>query len=115
MDHTSLMAVSPKIVPEETRNFTIAVFNTPPVPESEDCLYLNVYAPNKRAPAGGWPVMYWLFGGALQFGSASVDQYDGAKLAANHDVIVVSGNYRTNGMPQSDDFMVSFNIDFPVP
>lgn len=82
--------------PEEARNATIEVFNNPPVPESEDCLYLNVYTPNKPGPPGGWPVMYWFFGGALQWGSASVLQYDGARLAGYHDVVVVSGNYRTN-------------------
>ncbi|KAK2737539.1 hypothetical protein FQN55_001042 [Onygenales sp. PD_40] len=82
--------------PEATRNFTIHVFNNPPVPESEDCLYLNVYTPNKPAPRGGWPVMFWLFGGGLQFGSGSVGAYDGENMAGYNDVVVVGGNYRTN-------------------
>ncbi|KAL1953661.1 hypothetical protein VTO42DRAFT_2410 [Malbranchea cinnamomea] len=91
--------------PEETRNFIIDVFNNPPQPESEDCLYLNVYTPNKPAPAGGWPVMFWLYGGSLQFGSASVPAYDGENLAGYHDVVVVAANYRTNvfGFPGSSE------------
>ena len=35
---------------------------------SEDCLYLNVWAPGKKPPADGWPVMFWIYGGNLQFG-----------------------------------------------
>jgi hypothetical protein len=59
--------------------------------------------------------MYWLYGGALQFGSASVEQYDGAKLAVTHDVIVVSGNYRTNGMSPSENFMGSLILTSLAP
>lgn len=87
--------------PEEPRNFSISVFNDPPVPESEDCLYLNVYTPAKLPPPGGWPVMFWLFGGSLQYGSASVLAYDGQYLAGYHDMVVVGANYRTNGMSDS--------------
>jgi carboxylesterase type B len=67
------------------------------VPSSEDCLFLNVYAP-APAPDGKAEkaVMVWLFGGALQFGSASVPTYDGTSFAANQDVVMVGINYRTN-------------------
>jgi carboxylesterase 2 len=39
-------------------------FNTPPAPagESEDCLYLNVYAPPDAGPSNLKPVMFWIFG-----------------------------------------------------
>ena len=49
----------------------MAVFNNPggpPPVESEDCLYLNVFAPSTPAPAGGRAVLFWIFGGDLQFG-----------------------------------------------
>jgi carboxylesterase type B len=82
-------------VPEASRNFTMEVFNNPPPEESEDCLYLNVYAPSKRAPPRA--VMVWIYGGALQFGSAGLPVYDGSSFAAYEDVIVVAANYRTNG------------------
>lgn len=43
--------------------YTIGVFNQPPPEESEDCLYLNVYAPATAPPDGGRAVMFWLYGG----------------------------------------------------
>ena len=45
-------------------------FNNPPPQESEDCLYLNVYAPATPAPNEGRTVMFWLFGGGLVSGMA---------------------------------------------
>lgn len=46
------------------------IFNYPPLPESEDCLYLNVFAPSTPAPAGGRAVLFWIYGGSLQSGNA---------------------------------------------
>lgn len=57
----------------------------------------NVYAPSTPAPAGGRAVMFWLYGGSLQFGHAGQPAYDGSAFAAYQDVIVVAPNYRTNG------------------
>ena len=61
-----------------------------PMPVSEDCLTLNIWAPNdvKRAP-----VLVWIHGGALVTGSSREPLYDGARMAAR-GVIVVSINYR---------------------
>jgi len=64
---------------------------------SEDCLYLNVYAPAFEAdgvPAGdaALPVMVWIHGGGNVWGRAS--QYDGSALAARENVIVVMLQYR---------------------
>ena len=61
-------------------------------PTSEDCLYLNVWAPSEKAD-GKLPVMVWIYGGGFQQGSAANPVFDGARLAA-HGVIVVSINYR---------------------
>jgi para-nitrobenzyl esterase len=33
---------------------------------SEDCLNLNVYAPSAPAPAGGYPIMLFFYGGSFQ-------------------------------------------------
>lgn len=65
--------------------------------ESEDCLFLNVWTPvsgdgKKR------PVMVWLHGGGFVAGSASWPVYDGAALARNGDVVVVSINHRLNAL-----------------
>lgn len=76
--------------------------NLPPPAESEDCLYLNVFAPQSASPSNTKSVMFWLFGGNNQFGTASLAYYDGSSLAANEDVVVVVINYRTNSKSGRD-------------
>jgi para-nitrobenzyl esterase len=68
----------------------------PPGPISEDCLYLNVYAPAPRgSDEGGRPVLVWIHGGGLvQDGGRN---YDGSKLAAD-GVVVVTINYRLGAL-----------------
>ena len=63
----------------------------PPQPQSEDCLYLNVWTPGLN---GARPVMVWIHGGAFTIGSGSEEYYDGANLAARGDVVIVTINYR---------------------
>jgi para-nitrobenzyl esterase len=58
---------------------------------SEDCLYLNIWRPAK---SGVFPVMFWIHGGGYTGGAGSYDMYDGARLAAERDVVVVTINYR---------------------
>lgn len=62
-----------------------------PLPMSEDCLTLNVWAP--AAAEAPIPVMVWIHGGGLNNGSGTAALYDGANLA-RRDVVVVSINYR---------------------
>lgn len=59
--------------------------------QNEDCLYLNVWAPEN---AKNCPVMFWTFGGSLVAGEGSDETYDGTHLAKTGDVIVVTYNYR---------------------
>jgi acetylcholinesterase/carboxylesterase 2 len=76
-----------------------AFFNNPGLPppaESEDCLYLNVFAPQGASPSNLKPVLFWIYGGNLAFGTASLAYYNGSSLAVNEDVVVVAINYRTN-------------------
>ncbi|MET0391100.1 MAG: carboxylesterase/lipase family protein [Polyangiales bacterium] len=69
--------------------------------ETEDCLYLNVWAPAKTS-AAKLPVMFWIHGGGNVNGSASEPVpyvnsgifYSGEHIAANQDVVVVTINYR---------------------
>ncbi len=61
-----------------------------PLPMSEDCLTLNVWAPHG---ARDLPVMVWIHGGGYNNGSGTAALYDGAELA-RHDVVVVTINYR---------------------
>jgi len=58
----------------------------------EDCLTLDIYAPRDAAPGQGLPVMVWIHGGANVWGSTIA--YDGSKLAAERDVVVVAVQYR---------------------
>ncbi len=60
--------------------------------QSEDCLYLNVFAPDSEGEKK--PVMVWIHGGAFYLGAGSEPLYDGSALAADGDVIVVTLNYR---------------------
>jgi para-nitrobenzyl esterase len=69
---------------------TASIYAGPPMPVSEDCLTLNVWAP---ADAKRAPVLVWIHGGALVGGSAREPLYDGAALA-RRGVVVVSINYR---------------------
>ena len=59
---------------------------------SEDCLYLNVWAPAKP-PAEKLPVMLWIHGGGLTRGSGTRTGYDGTALV-RRGVVVVTINYR---------------------
>lgn len=61
-------------------------------PVSEDCLYLNVWAPSNRMDTS-LPVMVYIHGGAFVEGSGSVRVYDGEELAKK-GIIVVTLNYR---------------------
>ena len=64
-----------------------------PAPQSEDCLFLNVWTPavgdgKKRA------VMVWCHGGGYTNGSGDRPWYDGSNLAAHEDVVVITFNHR---------------------
>lgn len=58
--------------------------------QSEDCLYLNVYAP---ANANKAPVVVWLYGGASFLGAGHLGSYNGTSNAKS-GVITVAINYR---------------------
>jgi para-nitrobenzyl esterase len=59
---------------------------------SEDCLFLNVYAP-VGAKSGGLPVMFWIHGGGDEAGSASEPRHNGDFLPLK-GVVLVTINYR---------------------
>ncbi|MDP3802418.1 MAG: carboxylesterase family protein [Brevundimonas sp.] len=63
-----------------------------PLPMSEDCLTLNVWAPQERG-ADPLPIMMWIHGGGLNNGSGTAALYDGTRLA-KRGVVVVTINYR---------------------
>lgn len=61
---------------------------------SEDCLYLNIWAPKIAAKA---PVVVWIYGGAFNVGSASMANYSGEPLAKD-GVVRVNLAYRVGAL-----------------
>ena len=70
---------------------------------SEDCLFLNIYAPD--TPDKALPVMVWIHGGTFLVGSGS--QYDGRELAERGHLILVTINYRLGPF----GFLVNRSLD----
>lgn len=71
-----------------------SIYNDPPAAQSEDCLTLNVWAPEA---ARGAPVMVWIHGGSLRIGAGSLPAYDGASFA-RRGIVFVSLNYRLGAL-----------------
>ncbi|XP_003703679.2 fatty acyl-CoA hydrolase precursor, medium chain [Megachile rotundata] len=61
---------------------------------SEDCLYLNIFAPDGNKPDEGWPVMVWFHGGDFNTGTPAI--WDASIFVNKHKVIVVTVAYRLN-------------------
>src|SRR5882757_3493351 len=82
----------------DARNFDNAAIQTVDngadlgAPQSEDCLYLNVWTPSLE-PQARQPVMVWIHGGGFLNWSGSMPEYHGASLA-RRGVTYVSFNYR---------------------
>jgi para-nitrobenzyl esterase len=72
------------------------------LPESEDCLVLNVWSrgitPQGKGDGGKRPVMFWIHGGGFTAGSGSSPGYDGTNLCLRGDVVVVGINHRLNAV-----------------
>ena len=75
-------------------------------PTSEDCLYVNIWAPPSaasQASAGGpaaapkAPVVVWIYGGGFSGGSASMPWANGETLASK-GVVYVTFNYRLGAL-----------------
>jgi para-nitrobenzyl esterase len=89
-------------VAEQAQREPVRAFSFGPVcpqrgkrrPQSEDCLFLNVWSPAPRRGAR-LPVMVYIHGGAYAFGSATDPVNDGARLA-ERGVVVVTVNHRLN-------------------
>ncbi|KAJ6261206.1 Acetylcholinesterase [Drechslerella dactyloides] len=67
-------------------------------PQSEDCLFLDVYVPSAaiRGRAKNLPVMFWIYGGGYALGAKDFFIYNGAPLmkSAQNNMIYVAPNYR---------------------
>jgi len=63
--------------------------------KSEDCLAVNVWTPGT---SGSRPVMVFVYGGSFVRGSSAQVAYDGARIAREGDVVVVTLNYRLGAL-----------------
>ena len=63
--------------------------------QSDDCLNLNVWTPSTD---GSRPVLVWIHGGAFSLGAGSLSVYDGSRLAAATNTVVVTINYRLGAL-----------------
>lgn len=77
-------AVGDELVPDMT-----------PSRQSEDCLTAEITTPDL---SGSRPVLVWIPGGAFLMGAAGLATYDGAPLAAAHELVVVGLNYRLGAL-----------------
>jgi para-nitrobenzyl esterase len=68
-----------------------------PEPMTEDCLTLNVWAPEGAPPDEGWPVMVWIHGGGFRAGSGADATTHGDQLARD-GVVLVTFNYRLGAL-----------------
>jgi para-nitrobenzyl esterase len=94
VDATAYAASAPQAVGGDGGGLFKSWRPDPPLPTSEDCLFLNVWTP--KADDGKRPVMVWFHGGGWVTGSGSSYAYDGVRLANRGDVVVVTVNHRLN-------------------
>lgn len=77
-------------LPPQGKSFVGGGRDDPKV-RDEACLTLTVWSPDTNASL---PVMVWIPGGAFVFGAGQFQLYNGSRLAANGDVVVVNVTYR---------------------
>ncbi|XP_015187995.1 PREDICTED: acetylcholinesterase-like [Polistes dominula] len=73
---------------------------------SEDCLYLNIWVPQRvklrhkgseppdSPERNGLPILVWIYGGGFMTGTATLDVYDADIMASTSNVIIASMQYR---------------------
>jgi para-nitrobenzyl esterase len=66
-------------------------------PTSENCLYLNLWAPAKATPSSKLPVVVFIYGGGYTIGSSGMPNYGGEAVAGS-GALFVSFNYRVGAL-----------------
>uniref|UniRef100_A0A0C9PV54 Carboxylic ester hydrolase n=2 Tax=Fopius arisanus TaxID=64838 RepID=A0A0C9PV54_9HYME len=76
---------------------------------AEDCLYLNVYSPTKSDSTELLPVIFYIHGGAFQFGEGSSNRPD---YLMDRDLVMITTNYRLGplGFLSTGDRVVPGNM-----
>ncbi len=75
---------------DATRFAAAAMQTSTALPQSEDCLYLNIWAPSGKGP---FPVYVWIHGGGFTGGAAFEPMFDGTALA-QQGIICITVPYR---------------------
>ena len=83
-------AVEHAPLPLQSRSMVAGDRNDPKI-RDEACLTVTVWSPDV---SGSLPVMVWIPGGAFLNGAGQLQLYNGSRLAANGDVVVVNVTYR---------------------
>ncbi|KAI8974600.1 carotenoid ester lipase precursor [Trametes punicea] len=87
----------PSGLPPEMEAFLNSIAVLPQLPQSEDCLNINVIVPAGTKPGADLPVAVWIYGGAFQVGSNAGlpgEVVVNRSIALGQPVIFVSMNYR---------------------
>ncbi len=66
-----------------------------PLRTSEDCLTAEVWTPGVD---GRRPIIVWIPGGSFRIGGAGLATYDGRRLAADGDAVIIGLNYRLGAL-----------------
>ncbi|KAG9685882.1 alpha/beta-hydrolase, partial [Aureobasidium melanogenum] len=82
------------ILANQFGNICLGTGAAPSNSSSEDCLFMNIYAPTNTTSDNPLPVYFYIQGGG--FNSNSNPNYNGSGLieASNHNIVVVNFNYR---------------------
>ena len=83
-------AVEHAPLPLQSRSMVAGDRNDPKI-RDEACLTVTVWSPDV---SGAVPVMVWIPGGAFLNGAGQLQHYNGSRLAANGNVVVVNVTYR---------------------
>ncbi|MFO3688735.1 carboxylesterase family protein [Staphylococcus felis] len=65
--------------------------------QNEDCLYLNIWRPNRKV-THPLPVIIYIYGGSFLNGHSAQDLYQPHEMVKQEDVIVVTLNYRIGAL-----------------
>ena len=108
---TATSAISPQVINEALESVLPSGDATEP--QSEDCLYLNVFTP--ALDDAKRPTLVWIHGARSTLGSGASPMYDGTVLVERGDVVVVTINYRLGALgflqlPATDDDSPSTNF-----
>jgi para-nitrobenzyl esterase len=84
--------IKPWTAPRDAAHFAAAAMQPGEsgIPQSEDCLYLNVWAPAAKGPH---PVYLWIHGGGFTGGYSFAPMFNGAELA-RQGIVCVTVAYR---------------------